>query len=62
MTDLSEILRRYPEHQREIGNSFQLPINASRIYQKVEISPKGFTLGVKAENFKNLFNLPPRYY
>jgi hypothetical protein len=30
-----------------------IPIGA-----KVEIGPKGFTLGVKAENRKKLFNLP----
>jgi hypothetical protein len=28
---------------------------------KVEISPKRFTLGVKAEIEKKLFNLPPKY-
>jgi hypothetical protein len=30
-----------------------IPIGAN-----VEISPKGFTLGVKAETEKNVFNLP----
>ncbi len=30
-----------------------IPIGAN-----VEISPKGFTLGVKAETQKNIFNLP----
>jgi hypothetical protein len=28
------------------------------IAAKVEISPKGLTLGVKAETQKNIFNLP----
>jgi hypothetical protein len=36
-------------------------LNSNRA--KVEISPKGFlTPGVKAENRKSLFNLPPSYY
>jgi hypothetical protein len=34
---------------------FSIPIGA-----KVEISPKGFTLGVKAEIFKN-FSICPKY-
>jgi hypothetical protein len=34
-------------------------LNASiPIGAKVEISPKGFTLGVKAETQKKIFNLP----
>jgi hypothetical protein len=33
-----------------------IPIGA-----KVEISPKGSMLGVKAEIEKNIFNLPPSY-
>jgi hypothetical protein len=34
------------------------PKSSIPIGAKVEISPKGFTLGVKAELEKNLFNLP----
>jgi hypothetical protein len=34
------------------------PRSSIPIGAKVEISPKGFTLGVKAELEKNLFNLP----
>jgi hypothetical protein len=38
------------------------PKSSIPIGAKVEISPKGFTLGVKkAEIEKNIFNLPPRY-
>ncbi len=82
MADLSESLRHNGEHQREIGNSFQLPSNASPIYlieahftwgvktnvqlkscipigAKVEISPKGFTLGLKAEN-RIFFSICPQ--
>jgi hypothetical protein len=36
------------------------PKSSIPIGAKVEISPKGFTLGVKAELQKNLFNVTPK--
>jgi hypothetical protein len=43
-----------------VRDNFQ-PKSSVPIGAKVEISPKGFTLGVKAEIEKKLFNLPPSY-